>query len=371
MNEWNPERWARIRLAENTLIEWAIAVGVALLVATATRVVQGLVVGRLTKTSGRTRTRIDDVIVRVLRSTRLISHLALGVMIAKDLVDLSKRSERFVELFLTLILVFQLGIWGNRTASGVISIWATGRDHGQQATMAAGLNFLARMVIWLLVILIALSNLGIELSAVIAGLGVGGVAAALAVQSTLGDLFAGVSMYFDRPFDIGDFVVIDKLRGTVTKIGIKTTRLQSLDGEELVLPNGEIAKARIQNFTRMKERRVLFRFNVEYSMPAAKLERARDIARDAITRREGLRLDRVHFVALGVSALEFEVVYFVLSPDYNVYLDHQQAINFELYRTFEQEGIGFAFPTQTLHVHSTRGADEVLSAPRAAEMPAT
>lgn len=356
MMAWFPEHWKEIRLAENALVEWIVAIAVALLVAIATRTVQGLVVGRLAKATAKTATQIDDIFVSVLSGTGPLFHLAVGVMVAKNLLQIPAGTAQILRIALTLVLAVQVGIWLNRTAVGVIALWATGRDQGQQQTMAAGLSFLARLVIWTLVILVVLSNLGIELSAVIAGLGVGGVAAALAVQSTLGDLFAGVSMYFDRPFDIGDFVAVDDLRGTVTKIGIKTTRIQSLDGEELVLPNGEIAKARIRNFARMQERRILFRFGIEYSLPAAKVERAGEIAREVIARREGLRLDRVHFVAFGTSSLDFEVVYFVLSPDYNIYLDHQQAINFDLYRAFEEEGIGFAFPTQTVHVHQARAS---------------
>ncbi len=347
MMNWLPEHWTRIRLAENALIEWALAILVAVLVATATRTLQGLVVSRLTRTSATTATRIDDVFVNVLRGTKALFHIALGVAVARNVLRLPPGTGQLVHVLLTLTFAYQVGVWGNRTAGGVIGLWATGRDHGQQATMAAGLSFLARLVIWTLVILIALSNLGIELSAVIAGLGVGGVAAALAVQSTLADLFAGLSMYFDRPFDIGDFVVVDTCRGTVTKIGIKTTRIQSIDGEELILSNGEIAKARIRNFARMKERRILFTFGLEYGVPAPKLERASQIVRQAIERREGLRFDRAHFTSFGAYALQFEVVYHVLSPDYVTYLDHQQAINLELCRTFADEGIPFATSTQS------------------------
>lgn len=344
MMDWLPEHWSKVRFANNALVEWVVAIGAAVLVAALMRIIQGLVVGRLAKASKRTETRVDDLFVSVLRGTSPLFHLALGVVAARNLLRLPPGAQELIHVSLTLVFAYQTGVWGNRAAGGLVAIWATGRDRGQQATMAAGLSFLARLVIWTFVLLLALSNLGIELSAVIAGLGVGGVAAALAVQSTLGDLFAGVSMYFDRPFDIGDAVGIDTLRGTVTKIGIKTTRIQSLDGEELVLPNGEIAKSRIRNFARMKERRVLFRFGLEYDLPVSKIERAGEIVREVIGRRDGVRLDRVHFVALGSSSLEFEVVYYVPVPDYAVYLDHQQAINLEIYRRFADDGIAFSHP---------------------------
>jgi len=346
MADWFPEQWSRIRFADNALIEWIVAVAVAILVALLFRLVQGLLVGRLSKATVRTATRINDVVVSVLRGTKASFHIAVGILVGQHLVRVPASATGVVHVALTLAFTLQLGIWANRAANGVIAIWATGRDHGHEATRAAGLGFLARLLIWSFVVLIALANFGIELSAVIAGLGVGGVAAALAVQSTLGDLFAGVSMYFDRPFDIGDFVGIDALRGTVIKIGIKTTRIQSIDGEELVVPNGEIAKARIRNFARMKERRILFRFGIAYESETTKVERAVEITRDIVGRREGLRFERAHFVALGTSSLEIEVVYHVLSPEYATYLEHQQAINLGLHRAFKQEGIAFSYSTQ-------------------------
>jgi small-conductance mechanosensitive channel len=346
MSDWFPEQWSRIRLAENALVEWIVAIAVAVLVALLSRLLQGLLTGRMSKATARTVTRIDDVVVSVLRGTKVVFHIALGVLVGQHLVRVPASATGVVHVALTLAFTLQLGVWATRAANGVISIWATGRDHGHEATRAAGLGFLARLVIWSFVVLIALANFGIELSAVIAGLGVGGVAAALAVQSTLGDLFAGVSMYFDRPFDIGDFVGIDTLRGTVIKIGIKTTRIQSIDGEELVLPNGEIAKARIRNFARLKERRILFRFGIAYESEPAKVERAVEITRMAVGRREGLRFERAHFVALGTTSLEIEVVYHVLSPEYATYLEHQQAINLDLFRAFKEEGIAFSYSMQ-------------------------
>lgn len=344
MEHWFPQEWSHIRLGKNALIEWIVAAGVVVLVAIVTRAAQGLLSRRLAQAVAKTATHVDDIIVNVFRGTRLSFHIALGVLVAQNFIDLPAATERFVRVALSLILAFQVGVWVNRAAVGVIGVWATGRDRGQQATMAAGLGFLARFVIWTMVLLIALSNLGIKLSAVIAGLGVGGVAAALAVQSTLGDLIAGVSMYFDRPFDIGDSVAIDSLNGTITRIGAKTTRILSVNGEEIIVPNGDIAKSRIRNFARLRERRVVFKFNVGYGLPAEKIERAVVLVREVLGRREGIRLDRAHFVALGATTLEFEVVYFVPSPDYKVYLDHQQAINLDLYRAFETEGILFLSP---------------------------
>jgi len=181
-------------------------------------------------------------------------------------------------------------------------------------------------------------------------MGIGGIAVALAVQGLLADLFASFSMYFDRPFDIGDFIIIDSYLGVVKKIGLRTTRIKSLGGEQIIFSNGDIVKSRIRNYARMEERRVVFSFGIEYNIPAEKVEKAAEIAKEIIKETPDTRLDRVHFKDYGNFSLNFEAVYYVLKPDYTLYMDCQHAINLQLYRRFEQEGIPFAFPTQTIHL---------------------
>ena len=274
------------------------------------------------------------------------------MLVGRGAVELEPGAHSVLRALAAVVIGYQFGRWAQTAVVQGVSIWASTREGGQSATLAAGLRFLGRLVIWSVVVLAILSNLGIELSAIIAGLGVGGVAAALAVQSTLGDLIAGVSMYFDRPFDIGDFIIVDDFMGTVQKIGARTTRVSSLGGEEIVFPNGDLAKARIRNYARMKERRVVFGFGIEYNLPAEKIRRARDIAAEVIQARDGVRFDRAHFKAYGAYSLDYEVVYYVLSPDYNTYMDHQHAINSALYTKFEEAGVPFAFPTRTIFTKS-------------------
>ncbi len=170
-------------------------------------------------------------------------------------------------------------------------------------------------------LLLALDNLGVDVTALVAGLGVGGIAVALAVQSILGDLFASLSIVLDKPFVIGDFIIVGDLLGTVENVGIKTTRVRSLSGEQLIFSNADLLNSRIRNYGRMYERRVVFTVGVTYDTPRHKLE---DFS------------------------LDFETVYYVQDPAYNLYMDIQQAINLELYQRFADEGIEFAYPTQTL-----------------------
>ncbi|MEQ8215048.1 MAG: mechanosensitive ion channel family protein, partial [Smithellaceae bacterium] len=199
-------------------------------------------------------------------------------------------------------------------------------------------------------LLLILDNLGFNITSLVAGLGIGGVAVALAVQNILGDLFASLSIVIDKPFVVGDFIVIDQLRGTVEHVGLKTTRLRSLSGEQLIFSNNDLLKSRIQNFKRMTERRVVFGFGVTYQTPQDKLPLINGIVREIIEKQEHVNFDRVHFKEFGNSALNFEVVYIVKDQDYNLYMNIQQAINLEMFRRFQEEKIEFAYPTQTLFV---------------------
>ena len=207
-------------------------------------------------------------------------------------------------------------------------------------------------VIWALVTLLTLDNLGIDITALVAGLGIGGIAVALAVQNIFGDLFASLSITLDRPFVVGDFLIVDAVRGTVESIGIISTRLRSLDGEQIVMPNSDLLSSRVRNYGRMLERRVLFRTAVTYETPIEALERVPRLIRDIVEGQGDTRFDRSHFAAHGAASLDFETVYYVRSPDYNRYMDVQQAINLRLHREFQKLGIEFAYPTQKVFVAS-------------------
>jgi small-conductance mechanosensitive channel len=201
-----------------------------------------------------------------------------------------------------------------------------------------------------------LDNLGFEISAVIAGLGIGGIAIALAAQAILGDLFSYFVIFFDRPFEIGDFIVIGDKKGNVEYIGIKTTRLRSLSGEQLVFSNTDLTNSRIQNFRRMERRRVVFKLGVVYETPGNQLAEIPVIVKEIIDEQPDVTFDRGHFASYGDFSLNFEFVYYVMSSDYNKYMDTQQAINLKIYQEFEKRGIVFAYPTQTLYLNKIGGS---------------
>ena len=217
------------------------------------------------------------------------------------------------------------------------------------------ITWIAKAALWTIVVLLALNNLGIQITALVAGLGISGIAVALAVQNILGDLFASLSIVMDRPFVIGDFIIVGDQMGTVEHVGLKTTRVRSLSGEQIVFSNTDLLSSRIRNYRLMNERRVLFTLGMTYQTPAEKLERIPGMIQEIIEAQEQVRFDRAHFASYGDFSLNFEIVYWVLDRDYALYMDIQQEINLALYRKFEEEGIEFAYPTQTLFIEKNGG----------------
>jgi small-conductance mechanosensitive channel len=218
------------------------------------------------------------------------------------------------------------------------------------ATALGALGFVAKAVVWTVFVLLILQNVGVEITAILAGVSVGGIAVALAVQNVLGDLFGSLSIILDKPFVIGDFIVVGEYSGTVEHVGLKSTHIRSVSGEQLVFSNSDLLNSRIRNYKRMQERRAVFTLGVTYDTPAEKIEAIPTIVREAVERQEHTRFDRCHFKSFGDFSLDIETVFFMTIPDYLAFMNAQQAINLELYKRFAAEGIEFAFPTQTLHL---------------------
>ena len=206
------------------------------------------------------------------------------------------------------------------------------------------------LVIWFLGLVFLLGNWGIEVTPIIAGLGIGGIAVALAAQNILGDLFSYFVIFFDRPFEAGDFIIVDDKMGTIEYVGIKTTHIRALGGEQIIIGNSNLTNSRIHNYKRMARRRVVFGIDVEYGTPFEKLNRIPSLLKSIVEQQKLVTFDRAHFASYKDWSLRFEVVYYVLSADYNVFMDTQQSINLDIYKEFEQEKISFAFPTQTMFV---------------------
>lgn len=340
-----------------TLARWAVALGVAAAVYVALRLARKVLRNRVRVAAGRTRNGVDDTIVAVLAATQTWFFLATAVYVGSIVVALDPVTRGYVRQGFTLLLLVQVLVWGNTALVTVLEAYRKQSDlDPTRRTSLSAMGFVGRLVLFSVVLLLALDNLGFEITTLLAGLGITSLAVALALQNILGDLFASLSILFDKPFEIGDFIVVDDYQGTVENVGLRTTRLRSISGEQLVVGNHDLLASRIRNYKRMQERRVVFTLGVEYGTPPEKLERIPKLAREAIEAQSQVRFDRAHFRSFGASSLDFEVVYYMLVSDYITYMDTQQAINLRLYRSFDQEGIAFAFPTQTVMLASAAGS---------------
>lgn len=288
--------------------------------------------------------------VLALSRTTFAFLLLLGLFAGLQLLAHGDRTAALAGSVMMIALFWQVGLW----ATTATSAWFQYKRRTSVATDRASLGSLGIVgvvvsaVIWVLVALMTLDNLGIDVTALMAGLGIGGIAVALAVQNVLGDLFASLSIALDRPYVVGDFLSVGDFLGTVEDIGIKSTRLRSLSGEQIVMANSDLLSSRLRNYGRMQQRRVVLATGVTYETPAAQVERIPQLIRAIVERQEDVRFDRSHFSAHGDFALQFETVYFVLSADFNRHMDIQQKILLAIHREFESQGIEFAYPTQRL-----------------------
>ena len=227
---------------------------------------------------------------------------------------------------------------------------STEQESLEKQKQVRGIVIVLTIIFWIIGLIFLFDNFGFNVTAVLTGLGVGGIAIALAAQTILGDLFNYFVIFFDKPFEVGDFIIVDDKLGVVEFIGLKTTRLKSLGGEQIIFSNSNLTSSRVHNYKRMNERRILFNFNVEYSTTLKKLEAIPEIIRAIVERQKLTRFDRAHFKAYGDSGLNFEIVYYTLDPDYNKYMDIQQAINLNIFKEFQARDIRFAFPTYSVHL---------------------
>jgi small-conductance mechanosensitive channel len=334
----------------NSLLQWGIALALAVAIYVVLSVLLRTAGIRLKKMADRTTTDLDDFIADIVQvRTKKILFFAFAVYGASLFLELPADVQRVIVGAVFVFLFFQVGLWGN----GIINFFVTRRaakdgEEGLNLEAYSVITWIAKAALWVIVVLLALNNLGIEITALIAGLGISGIAVALAVQNILGDLFASLSIVMDRPFVIGDFIIVGDQMGTVEHVGLKTTRVRSLSGEQIVFSNTDLLGSRIRNFRRMNERRVLFTLGVTYQTKADKLERIPGMIQEIIESQEQIKFDRAHFSSYGDFSLNFEIVYWVLDRDYALFMGIQQEINLALFRKFEEEGIEFAYPTQTL-----------------------
>jgi len=345
----------------NTVQSYLIAAGIFIGASLIIFIFRKVVISRLRRWAESTETKLDDLLIRGLQKSIIPVLNILVFYFAVKTLSLHPKVERAVDVIsVILITYFIIKMITAALRFGLdsyIKSKSTEEEEAQRRIkQMRGITAIVSFFIWVLGFIFLLDNLGFEITTVIAGLGIGGIAIALAAQAVLGDLFSYFVIFFDRPFEIGDFIVIGEFRGNIEHIGIKTTRVRSLSGEQLVFGNSDLTSSRIQNFKRMDRRRVVFKLGVTYQTPAEKIEQAVKIVEQIIIDHPDVTYDRGHFATFGAFSLDLEFVYFVLSNDYNQYMNIQQDVNFRVLREFEKLGVAFSYPTQTLFVNKTEKA---------------
>jgi len=334
-----------------TLTQWLVALATLGGVYVGLSLLRRVLVRRLHALAVRTRTQVDDVAAGIVQRTRSWFLVVLALQAASRLLPLPAVASTAIFAVSVVAVLLQVGVWLNGLIAFGTEHYARQRadDPGSRATIQA-VGYAARFVAWSVLVLTALKTFGVDITAIITGLGVGGIAIALAVQNILGDLFAALAIVLDKPFVVGETIHVDNIIGTVEHIGLKTTRLRSLGGEQIVISNADLLKSRIRNYKRMQERRVVFHLDITYDTPPDVVARIPAVVREVVNAQAPTRFDRCHFLSWMDSSLRFETVYYVLDADYNRYADIQHAINLELLRRFAEHGIAFAFPSRTVHL---------------------
>ncbi len=295
----------------------------------------------------------NDVLPQVLRKIYPIEYAGLALYIALQTITLNPLLNKLISIGCITLITYMAIDASSVLLTLLVRRMADNENHQNTAPILINLTIIGKALLWIFGIFIVLSNAGVNITSLIAGLGIGGVAVALGLQSILSDLFSSFAIHFDKPFVVGDLIIVGDQIGVVEKIGIKTTRLRALQGEEIVFANKQLTEAQIQNFKKMRERRVVFFLNVVHETPQQHVREIPALLRSIIENLDMARFDRAHLSRFETGVLTFEIVFYVLSDNYMTYMDTQQQINFGILEAFAEKQIALAYPTQTLHLQHT------------------
>ena len=343
--------------AGNLVRDYATALVVLVLSVIALKIFKTVAIRELRKLIEKTETDFDDMLVSMISRIGLPFYLLVSLYISLNFIRSPPVIQSMILSGITILGTYYAAIILQSAIDYAAAKITHKRRHEEENADTAAIDLISRLskvLLWVIAFFFVLTNLGFNITPAIAGLGIGGIAVAFALQNVLGDVFASFSIYFDRPFSKGDFITIGDDMGVVKQIGIKSTRIQTLEGQELIVSNRELMETRINNYKKMERRRVQFSFGVRYETPTQKLKKIPAIIGDITGKIKLATLDRAHFRKFGDYSLVFEVVYFIDSRDYNAYMDIQQEINFAIKERFEKEGIELAYPTQTIYVNKDK-----------------
>ncbi len=338
----------------NTVGDYLISAAFIVIGFLVLRGIKNFVLTRLKKLVSKTESNLDDIALQVVEKFGIPILRVLVIYWAIELLVLRPKLEKWLNIAYGVVTLYFVVSFLLALVRRLLEAQVMKLENGEtKLKQIGGIMVVLKILVWSIGLLALFSNLGYDVTTVLTGLGIGGIAIALAAQNILGDLFNYFVIFFDRPFEVGDFITVDDKKGTVEYIGIKTTRIRSITGEQLIISNSNLTSSRIHNFKRLESRRVVFSIGVVYGLPLEKLKMIPGIIKQIVEKSELVRFDRVHFNRYGDFSLDYEVVFFVDTPDYNTYMDILQQINFGIYEKFESEKIDFAFPTQTLIFNRT------------------
>ncbi|MFC2094240.1 mechanosensitive ion channel family protein [Bacteroidota bacterium] len=336
----------------NTILKYITAIVIFILILIVVKVFRLIVLRRLKKWAENTKTTIDDFVLRGIKKSIIPILYYSAIYFAAQSLNMSDSLRNSFNVLSIVVITFFIIRLITSTFDYSIKAYSAKQEAGdQKAKQLRSISALARIIIWGVGLVFLLDNLGFDISAVVAGLGIGGIAIALAAQTILGDLFSYFIIFFDKPFELGDYIKVGDKNGTIEHIGIKTTRIRALNGEQLVFSNTDLTSSRLHNFKKLEKRRIVFMLGVIYETPAEKLKLIPGLVKNIISEEENSDYDRGHFKEFGDFSLNFEFVYYVLSSDYATYMDTQHNINMKIFNEFNEKGIEFAYPTQLVYVN--------------------
>ncbi|HVU94260.1 MAG TPA: mechanosensitive ion channel family protein [Puia sp.] len=332
----------------NPVRNWLIAVGCILVLFLFIRLFKNLLLKKMHAVAARTASTLDDLFVAVLEKTLVPVAYLFSIYGGIKILDTNARADKIIDGAAMVVLT-----WGVvRLATSMLGFsfrrYMLRQPGETREKQGRGILMIFNILLWIVGFVFLIDNFGYNITTIITGLGVGGIAIALAAQAILGDLFSYLVIFFDKPFEIGDFIIVDDKMGSIEYIGIKTTRIRTLSGEQLICSNSKLTGSWVHNYKRMDLRRIVFSFGIIIHTPVEKVKLIGGWIKDIVQAQEKVRFDRAHFLKFGESSLDFEVVYYVLDADYNLYMDIQQAINLGIMERFEKEGVSFAFPARTI-----------------------
>lgn len=336
----------------NTGYDYVMAFVIFVALTIVLKIIKMIIVGRLRQLAKKTKTDFDDTLIEIFAKVKPPFYFFVALFFAIKSLEIPGLVDTGFKIIFYVVIVWEV-ING---LSKLIDYFAgkylaqlEGTDkQGQSQAMVRAVNMIVKAILWALGLTLILANFGVNVTSIIASLGIGGLAVALALQGVLRDIFSSFSIYIDKPFMVGDFIVIGDDKGTVEKIGMKTTRIRTTQGEELVISNTELTEARVKNFKKMEKRRVAFELGMVYGTKQDKLKAIPNIIKEIVGAVKGAEFDRCHFKSYGDSSLNFEIVYYVSSAEYIDYMNTNQAINLQIFEKFAKEKIEFAYPTRTV-----------------------